>query len=194
MKRMSTRSPAVIVRGSIAVAITGISLGVSCAPAGPGTPPDVSATTAPSVTAAPPATAAPGAVTQQQIQGKWLVRSSSGQAGHGRAFVPLVGQTLSIEGDRLTYQDSAYDADGRRFEYPVTKIITLPTGTHPQAINLDQTPDMKGWRRVGIIALEGETMTLNVTFPQYARPTSMTPAEHGCEVVVLSLSPRSSRP
>jgi uncharacterized protein (TIGR03067 family) len=67
--------------------------------------------------------------------------------------------------------------------------MRLPANTAPQAIDLDQTPDAKGWSRHGIVKLTGDTLTLSIDFPQSERPKDFTPADHGREVVVFQRVP-----
>jgi hypothetical protein len=67
----------------------------------------------------------------------------------------------------------------------MTKTITLPSCTSPQAIDLDQTQDAKGWSRTGVASLQGKRLTLSVQFQGIQRPADFEPAGDGREVVVL---------
>jgi uncharacterized protein (TIGR03067 family) len=131
----------------------------------------------------------PGAMTLGELQGRWRVRSSSGQRDRGHVFVALVDHILRIEGDRLSIDRSDADAGPVSMIIPTTKIITLLPGTRPQAIDLEQASDAKGWSRVGIVELRGATMLLGVNFPGKPRPESMVPADDDREVVVLERAP-----
>lgn len=120
------------------------------------------------------------AVTIEQLQGRWRVKSSSGGPDHGQVFYAMIRQIVRIEGDKMIIDDH-----GARF----TKAITLFPGTSPQAIDLRQTDDAKSWSRVGIVEVRGKVLLLAVTFPQNLRPESMTPIDDGREVVVLERAP-----
>jgi uncharacterized protein (TIGR03067 family) len=127
----------------------------------------------------------PGAITLDALQGKWRVLSSSGKAGQGHVFLPLVGETLRVKKAILYVPDHATDASGSLVTFHTTKTIKLTACTSPQAIDLRQTPDAKGWSRTGVARLEGDRLTLSVQFPQLKRPKNLAPADDGREVVVL---------
>jgi uncharacterized protein (TIGR03067 family) len=135
------------------------------------------------------ASSLPGAMTLGDLQGRWRVRSSSGQPDRGHVFAALVHHILRVEGDRLSVDRSDADVDAVSMSVPTSKIITLLPGTRPQAIDLEQAPDAKGWSRVGIVELRGATMLLGVNFPGKPRPESMVPVDDGREVVVLERAP-----
>lgn len=103
----------------------------------------------------------------------------------GGAFLSLLGETLTIEGARLSYRDHAYDAKGRPTTYGVTKTIALLPCTSPQGMNLEQTGDAQGWSRRGIVTLRGNTLTLAVNFPQNPPPPDFVPSDDGREIAVL---------
>jgi uncharacterized protein (TIGR03067 family) len=125
------------------------------------------------------------AVNLERLQGRWKVKSSSGAPDHGNVFLALIDQVVRIEGDRLSFADHASDAQGSPIDVPVTKIITLLADTRPQAVDLRQTSDAKGWSRLGVAVLRGATLVLCVNFPQNPRPDSVEPADDGREVAVL---------
>lgn len=131
----------------------------------------------------------PLAIELKSLQGKWKVVSSSGQAGQGHVFLGLIGETLLVKGATLVVPDHAFDAEGNSITLQTTKTITLTACTLPQAIDLKQTPDAKGWSRTGVAALEGNRLTLTVQFPGLKRPESLAPANDGREVSVLERVP-----
>jgi hypothetical protein len=133
-------------------------------------------------------TPATGAITLDQLQGPWRVRSSTGQPGAGHVFHELLGETLTIAGDRLYLEEDAFDARGRPIKSPITKQIQLIPCTAPQALELEQTHDAKGWSRTGALELVGDVLTLSLNFPQEPPPTDLLPADDGREVVVLERS------
>ncbi|WAS91301.1 hypothetical protein [Nannocystis punicea] len=157
-------------------------LAVRCTPTTAEAPPEVAAP-------ATPPERDPEPPIERRIQGSWKVLSSSVRDQDGGVFAALVGQTVSIDGDRFVYTEYWNDMHGQPIAHTTTKIITLPPGTSPQAIDLRQASDAKGWDRVGIIVVDGDRLFLSLTYPNEPRPTTMEPAADGREVVTLKRIP-----
>lgn len=134
----------------------------------------------------PAEAAAPSApVALKDLQGSWKIVSSSGKLDEGQVFREMVGELVRVEADVLIVPQHAHDISGAPKTFEVTKKITLLPGTSPQAIDLELTPDAKGWSRVGVVTVVGDVMILSVNFPQKRRPADLRPASDGREVVRL---------
>jgi hypothetical protein len=135
------------------------------------------------------------AFTLRELEGRWRVSSSSGVRTGGAAFTPLIGKVITIVGNRMTFEEHASDAIGNPMTYTTTKVLSLSEGTWPQAIDIRQPGEAKGWSRVGIVMRSNDTLTLSVNFPQNPRPDHFEPKDDGREVVALErVGPPSTEP
>ncbi|MEQ1567292.1 MAG: hypothetical protein ABMA64_16745 [Myxococcota bacterium] len=97
----------------------------------------------------------------------------------------MLGEVVTIEGDRISVPEHASDASGQPLTYQAIKQVVLLPGAHPQAVDIVQTPGAAGWSRVGVVSISKDVMTLSVNFPQQPRPEDLEPGTDGREVVTL---------
>ena len=162
-------------------AVLALFLAASCDPPDGANASTTETTPVASATASAPASARSSAVDSHRglmkaMQGRWLVKSSSGVAGGGAAFAPLVGSTVDIEDNALIVREpGGHDATGKPVVIESRKALRFLPGSAPVAIDLDHDSASKGWSRVGIVSVEEDRIRLCVNFPQGPRPARFEP-------------------
>jgi hypothetical protein len=167
-----------------------------------GAPPASASSASPAPSSAPLPSASPEEkAVLDLLQGHWRIESSTGRVSKGSVFAAVIGKEVSIHSNVLFFPP---ESDGDTLQVRKTvRVVTPPPsatkGAHSIEIDhrghysrtdpVDADPAAvdamsKGWSRLGLVRVEGATMTLSVTFPQDERPTNFEPGERR-EVVVL---------
>lgn len=122
------------------------------------------------------------------IQGEWMVVSSTGKPNRGHVFKDLVKRTpVTISGDKMSWvEGSGRDSRDRDVWIRISKRIVPRPDVSPIAVDLKPDfPEHKTWSRVAIVKSRGDEMDLCVNFPQGPRPDRFEGADDGREHVVL---------
>ena len=124
----------------------------------------------------------------RNLQGEWVVVSSTGKPDSGHVFLPLVKKTaIQITADTMSWvKRDGWDGQNRDQWIRISKRIVPQPDVSSLAVNLDPDfPKYKTWSRVAIVRSRGNEIDLCVTFPQGPRPTRFTGADDGSECVLL---------
>jgi len=121
-----------------------------------------------------------------KIVGEWAIESSTGEEGAGHVFVAMVGRTVLISGDRISWvEKNGRDAKGKTNWDRVSRRLVPKPEISPLAIDLVADGPYQAWSRVAIMKVVDDELHLCVNFPQGPRPTVFEKGDDGRELVVF---------